>query len=669
MMKFTVLGADLVGAGRRTRCDHVLPLVASLLLGAATAQAQNYIPAQAKLVNESGDQVCAIGSSKRSDSAPPYYLTSNGQGLGVWREVTAATPSVSGLQVGSDIKTIDISPSASQPYINSALIRFYVISPSAGVQCSSLSFKFVKSDSGKPTGDIEVAYYPYPNALFEMTAWASGGANVLTLDTSNVDSFQAPLAMTVSNGSKTLAELGNPTGATPATRETMITGPNGSGGQQSPFVAWLVNQNEYTGDSKLFQPLALSSAANSPERYPYALIESPKDYLSARCMPNGSTFIPSNCKTANATLHALDPLNRFFDQALATFFQDAYADKNAPLVVMGDASGPIQQGAWTATGNTANCPIYMKPDGHSLALQMSGNTVVICNPAGQMVTMAGEPGSYDAQTGQLQISAQQYDLYKDGKYIGWNLDQPDSGFVGKVDAITAQGGTYFIKLTATGAPNPAYKGWVFTNLKTGLGVNISESASEMVFANDGAFAAWTPTYESNSNLKTVALSIERNIVQAFSHGIANCNNVTMARSKPPSYCGNIKKSGTIVPAAANASDAYWMNEANWYPANSPHDYYAQYLHTAQIAANGGIVAGTKCPAVPCSNIFLVPNNSIGNEVAGSNQGNPMGMAYGFGYDENPVYVSNPVLVPSKLDPIPTSWGTGLSLSVTIGRSR
>src|SRR5262249_41896496 len=190
------------------------------------------------------------------------------------------------------------------------------------------------------------------------------------------------------------------------------------------------------------------------------------------------------------------------------------------------------------------------------------------------------------------------------------------------------------------------------------GLNWFETASQMVFANDGAFNPWIAAYLSG-DLQTVALSIARNIVAAFSRGIANCNNVTMASGQPPSFCANVTKSSAIIPMAASASDAYWSNEANWYPANGVQDYYAQYLHTARLDRQGNIVPGP-CPPAGCFNTFLIPNNAIPNGIANSNQGIPMGMAYGFGYDENPVYVSGPVQVPSKLDPIPTAYGTGLS---------
>jgi FG-GAP-like repeat len=631
------------------------------------ALAQNYIPATAELVNLNGGKICAIGSSKNDTSVTPnigaYYLTKNGQNQGVWMPVTSQTTSVSALEVGTDITSIQTSPSE-QPYINSAVIWFYVIANPGSINCSDITFTFTNTT----TGDLTVPYYPYPHALFEMTAWESANNNVLTVDTSNVDTLEAPLMIKISKGATTYAELGNPVYSAHDARTTIITGPHDMGGQESPFVAWLKGQPGYANGPQLFEHLALSSAPTSPEQYPYAMIQSPTDFLVAKCVDTPSGYVPPSCNLANATLHWSDPLNSFFDVELANFFQNAYTNPGTPLIVMGDAHGSIAEAAWTATSNTANCPIYQVADGKSLQLKLNSDTIVICNPVDEVVPMAGSPIRYDSNTKQVQITQQQYDAYQ--KYVGWNLGQPDTGFVGTITNILSERGNYYIALNVLdGAPNLSYPVWAFSNIKYGLGLNLFETASEMVFANDGAFSSWTAQYISNSDLQTVALSIERNIVAAFTRGIANCNNVTMAAGgQPPAYCANVTKAAAINPDAANASDAYWMNEANWYPTGGVQDYYAQYIHTARLDGGGNIVPGTSCPTAACSNIDMVPNNSIAGGVTESNQGIAMAMAYAFGYDENPVYVTQASQVPSKLDPIPTDWGTGLGLAVIIGRS-
>jgi hypothetical protein len=604
--------------------------------------------------------VCAIGSSKlnTTTNVGPYYLASNGRGLGVWLPVTAQTPTVSALQLGTDITAIQTSPSQ-QPYINSAAIRFFIISNPNGINCSDITFTFTNTS----TGDLAVTYYPYPQALFEMTAWLSGGNNVLTIDTSNVDSFEAPLMMTVTNGATTLGRLGNLVTSPHVSSTTVITGPNNTGGTQSPFYTWL--QGQSNGGASYFQNLALSSASGSPEQYPYALLQSPKDYLTAKCTLTNSGYVPSTCSLNNSLLHWSSPLNTYFDVQLSNFFQNAYANSALPLVVMGDASGTIAEGPWTANSNTANCPAYQTNDGQSLQLTNSTLTMIICNPVGQVVSLSGSAVAYSSN--QVQVTQQQYQLAQ--SYSGWNFGQPETGFVGTITGVTTSGGQYFINLSnVSGSPNFAFPVWAFTNIKTGLGLNIFETSSQMVFANDGAFSSWISQYYSAGDLQTVALSVARNIVAAFSRGVANCNNLTMHNGQAPSFCQSVTPVAGFT-GAANASDVYWVNETNWFPAAGVYDLYAAYSHTARLDNNGNIVPGATCPTSSCSNILLVPNNSI-SAVANSNQGIPMGMGYAFGYDENPVYLSSaPPQVPSKLDPIPTSWGSGLNLTVTIGRTQ
>ncbi len=659
----------------------ILGAAVGLLPGFAAANTvtKNYVPAEVTLATLSGGTVCAIGSSKGDTSTKPpipaYYLAKDGKGRGVWKQITSSTKSIAALEVGTDIKAVQTTP-AGQMTLKSAAIRFFVIaSATNNVPCSSITYNVANTD----TGDLAVTPYPYPQALFEYTAWmrtstANGTTTdeyVLTIDTSNVDSFEMPIQMTVAKGGQTLAVLGNP--ETPnAARTTLITGPDGTGGAQSPFVAWLGAQPNEVADPGAFANLALSSAADSAERYPYALLQSPKDYLFATCINTGAENIPAGCATNNALLHWSDPLNSYFATALSTFFSDAYADPKNPLLVMGDASGAIKQGPWQVISNTANCPVYLKSDGHSLAFKLEDRSFILCNPIGQLVTMSGQPGQYNKTTRRLTLTQAQYQAYN-GTYVGWILGQPETGFIGTVAGYGSANGAYYVSLKdgkAGALPNPSYPVWAFTNVKSGLGLNMFETASEMVFANDGAFAAWQPQYITDGDLKTVALSVARNMIAAFSRGVALCNNVTMAATSPPSVCKGMTKvsikADILQDKADEASDAYWANEANWFPAGGPQDYYTQYIHTAQIDARGKIV--TTLPCSDCVNIAIAPNNSIANGAAKSLQGVPMGMGYAFGYDENPTYVSAPQQVPSKLDPIPPGWGTGLSIAVTIGRS-
>jgi hypothetical protein len=170
--------------------------------GSAFAQQTNYIPAAAALVNLNTGTVCALGSSMSttvtvtingtptSVPVPAYYLTSNGQQAGVWTQVTSAT-TVIAVQVVSDITSLPVSPipgtsDADQPYINGAAIRFFVIPSGSSAHCSDITMQITDTagdynfppDTCAPNNDSPCPPYPYPQTLFELSAYPSGVNNV-----------------------------------------------------------------------------------------------------------------------------------------------------------------------------------------------------------------------------------------------------------------------------------------------------------------------------------------------------------------------------------------------------------------------------------------------------------------------------------------------------------
>jgi FG-GAP-like repeat len=588
---------------------------------------------------------------------------------GTWTTLTQAQ-AVSAYAVGSQITTVQTSPAGNyQTLVTSARIVFF-ITPS-GFTCSSITGT-VTPVSGGVSLSLSANAGTFPSATFEYTTWVLTGTSnyVITPDFSNVDNFQAPAMFEIYNGPTVVAQAGNSVYSPHLAITTAITGPNNTGGMASPFVTWL----GYVGGAQTqttFESLALPATMTAP-----AMIQSPTDYLAQTC--NG------NCS-----------LNTYFDAQLTSFFKNAFGTSWGPLSVMGDPTNTYPQEAWSATSNTSNCPVYLNPDGKSLTMK-NGSTFVICNPVGSVVPF-GQPTLYanptpQIPTIQLQITAQQYSNF--ASYNNWFFGQPSTGY-GGIATIYNNNLSYcnsnpcitFPVSCGTSCPLPNMSvSWSFTNISNQYGLNIWESASQMVFANDGAFITWAGSYLSG-DLLTVAESVQRNIVEAFSRGMANCNNVTMSKNYPnrPAFCSNVSQ-GSVVPAARGASDAYWTNESNWYPTNGIQDYYSQYLHTARL--NGNNLASVQPCAYTtaqgsgqnlCANIFLPPNlyfsnspNSCSgpqNNWADGNQGVPMGMTYAFSEDENPDYTAVvPANVPSKADPIPTCWGSGLGMNVVIGRT-
>jgi hypothetical protein len=713
--------------------------LASFATGAGVARAQVlynvYVPATTKftdLGSGTGRIVCVIGYSKPKTFAtadysfpvPTYYLASGG-----WSPVTGITNGslLMAVQVGSGpgmIGSIPTQPASTPPnpnskgYINAGNVAFYVVdNPPTGFSCTQITYKWIDVANGI----VEPSTQPYPVALQEISIYpkqamaGDGGVSAyMTVDQSNVDNFQMPSEVAVQDPSgNDYAYYGNPVASPLMSRETAVTGPPSNtvppvtgGPATSPFVNWLSTQNN--SNSNKFKTLALASPP-----YPFADISAPDKFLQFRCQQTSvggvTKYIPEapNCKTngdVGRLVYYDDDLNKYYDEELKTFFANAVG--GTKLVVMGDASGSYTPPApWTVEAPTppASCPVYLNhPSTGDGSLQFGASTVpfkiILCNPFSQEPMAGGvvagyiqSPVLHVPQTATMLLTFEQ--CIQARQYINWNFAQPSSGFVGQITDVTCLFVFNIMTVTVLNGPGTFMPGpppvisqntciatvlnpkdpldngcprantnfdWIFSNAAYVGTVQPGFTASDMVHGNKGVFADWMATYYVGDQM-IIAQSIGRNIVQAFSHGLANCNNIITT-------CAGMTAltSADMNPSsAASTSSAWWSNEGNWYRRGGTQDYYAQYLHTAQVPMS---------PATPTTNIFVPPQPVI-SQIANSNQGVPMGMAYGFGFDENPGYPSGtPAYVPSKFDAIPVAWfppmGPGLkSLDIRIGRSK
>ena len=230
-----------------------------LWLCSSAAGTPSYVPATISLQDSSGAAlVCVIGSSKGASPANPpgapaaYYLvqpevtapapgTLGGSGSAIAQWIpAAASNTVVAIQIGgtNGITGFAASPIA-QPYINSANLSIYVIKtlPTPGYSCANIKYTMDN------LGNFTRPKVNYPSGLFEETVWQTSVNSVLspviTLDTSNVDNFQIPLAISINQGVKVLGILGNRVVSPTFTRQTMITGPNDAGGANSPLATTL----------------------------------------------------------------------------------------------------------------------------------------------------------------------------------------------------------------------------------------------------------------------------------------------------------------------------------------------------------------------------------------------------------------------------------------------
>lgn len=157
-----------------------------------------------------------------------------------------------------------------------------------------------------------------------------------------------------------------------------------------------------------------------------------------------------------------------------------------------------------------------------------------------------------------------------------------------------------------------------------LAPNQGETSGAMVFSQNCVFndASTNVLIADNGTGTAVVENLELQISSALNRGVA-------------------LQGGTDGLNADNST--YWNTESNWYPASQNFNYFAWFMHTATVHDS------THNTNV---NIFVPPSPS-----ANDNQGNLMGQAYGFAFDESPDFVANPPNVPSKFDTVPTGTTT------------
>ncbi|WP_148043096.1 hypothetical protein [Methylocystis hirsuta] len=578
-----------------------------------------------------------------------------------------------------------------------------------------------------PSGILEYSAYPSPYPCKTAPCYSQ-----ITIDTSNVDNFETLLQFQVRSASKGLALIGNPVddktvtfSKVPPAFQTWLQAQKGyvKGGPIAAFAAIGSVAGSSAPSPGNFQSI------QSPTDY---LTAKCTQYSDNNWYPliGGNNCVAAG-NVAGSLVHYRDPLNSYYDVPVKNFFANAYTAYQRGfrgLVVMGDGvnekmTGTIlyPENSWTVTSNTTSCPFFLNNGDLSqstkgVALNFAYNgtptnkraptQLVMCNPYNQIKPLPLSTG-YPKVTSASGLSAatvclsqSQYNAIAQLPGFSnpgsprnfYNIAQAETNWVAIIKGL--QKGTlngscptgYYLTATQqtqatdfrqktcfanTCTPsNPSFTTWVVSNIPWGNLTTPYETPTQMVFAQDGAFSTWGQYYQSNDpqdvnfgfEATTVLKSIMRNIVTAFARGVEVCNNLTMTGIESmPSICksvAHLSQGAYVSKAAYEASDAWWVNQANWYPAGGAQNYYAQFLHTLQTSAN--------------ANLFYRQNGFLGTAYASSNQNSPMGMAYGFAYDETPQYLSSVApaaalaTVSSKLDPIPVGLGQPASLVVTVG---
>lgn len=179
-----------------------------------------------------------------------------------------------------------------------------------------------------------------------------------------------------------------------------------------------------------------------------------------------------------------------------------------------------------------------------------------------------------------------------------------------------------------GKPAP-HSQYYFSKLK-----GMFMSSGNMVFANQGLFAYTGDITDAGE--QDVIQNLQNQIVTAFCRGVAN--------------------TGPTSGSSEGYTSTYWGNEENWYPEGVVQNLFSLFMHTAIYTPKEETDGDTDDLPTP---LFIQDPNST--QCA---RNTTMGQAYGFAYDENPMFVNAAAPVPSKFDPVPIDT---TSITITLGK--
>ncbi len=424
----------------------------------------------------------------------------------------------------------------------------------------------------------------------------------------------------------TYIELTNPTtGAPPTVDISTVDGfsfpatlklNNKLGTTGQPLSSQYVNRATILRE---FTRFMISNASAGGANYlPLKLPRSSAAAHQSQGLLNPYLYLVEPIAGGSLPVNVSSPLNGVFDTALNTLFSSSgWSLKGSDGNIYTATAGTYQYASLTNpyTGTSLKLP--------GIQLTGGGNTFDVFNPVGVNtyvgtnglpILATSVPGNLNEITLTNPPASSALAL---GTYIfGTGFNQSNGSASAYITSVSTSNNQEVVTL------NQALAGPI-TNFQVAFSqvpyLQILQlTPGEMVFGNTGFFAdATLQGYASTSTAGETLGNLENQIVSAFNRGVAVAP-------------------GALAPSTTGNTTQYWGTETNWYPTGQPQNLFSWFLHTATIH-------GTP--------IFLRPPGAVTD-----NQGHLMGMAYGFGYDENPGPVppapANQPEVPSKFDPVP-----------------
>lgn len=468
-----------------------------------------------------------------------------------------------------------------------------------------------------PFGQQPSASTQYMYEYVELTEPAGG---LPTINVSTVDAFNFPLTLTPhDSGGNYLGQVGQPLQGAAANRSSIARA----------YTAFMTVPGR-----EAYKALKVDASQQ---------LLNPYTYLSQTL---GSNPLPSK---------ATDPLNSVFDASLRTLFSSSgWSVTGSDGHVYTAKSGRYQYGSlrspvfpwWPVKlqglefkGNGDKLHVF-NPVGVNVSLGADGQAITATTTVQSIPAFlrgrlrGGLRGGNSGQLNKITLShAPAPGTLESGMYVfGAGFDQKDGKATNYVTGISRDRSGNTVVTLKNALAGPVVNDQVVFSPIPDLSIMTATSGA-MTFGASGFFADAANQGETG-DAATVLLNIENQMNAALNRGVAV---VPSVQGMP----------GPLTPSQTGYASQYWGTESNWYPAGQTQNLFSLFLHTATLDNSA---------------IFVRPANP-----ASTKTGAPMGMAYGFSYDENPGPVppapANQAQVPSKFDPVPAAT---TSITITMG---